>query len=149
MHVSYFIRIGSYSICCFFFDDLQSFFKIESNALMSDLPKCPKCGSEYTYENGLMYVCPECGHEWGIHAEEKSETAQNIVKDAHGNILQDGDSVTIIKDIKVKGSSSVLKVGVKVKNIRLVEDVNGHNIEAKVPGFGIMMLKSEIVKKCN
>jgi protein PhnA len=114
---------------------------------MTDLPKCTKCGSLYTYENGTFYVCPECGNEWTVDAEKKSETEQAVVKDAYGNILQDGDTVTIIKDIKVKGASSALKIGVKVKNIRLVDEVNGHNIEAKVPGFGQMMLKSEIVKK--
>ena len=117
---------------------------------MADLPKCSKCNSEYTYENGPLYICPECGHEWPIHAEKEAETQQSVVvKDAYGNVLQDGDSVTIIKDIKVKGSSTALKVGVKVKNIRLVDEVNGHNIEAKVPGFGQMLLKSEIVKKSN
>ena len=115
---------------------------------MTDLPKCTKCGSEYTYENGVLYICPECGHEWPIHVEEEN-TVQSVVKDANGNTLQDGDSVTIIKDIKVKGASSPIKVGVKVKNIRLVDEVNGHNIEAKVPGFGAMMLKSEIVKRSN
>ena len=114
---------------------------------MADLPKCDKCGSEYVYENGNLYICPECGHEWAIHVEKEVEAAHAVVKDAYGNILQDGDSVTIIKDIKVKGAPSALKIGVKVKNIRLVEEVNGHNIEAKVPGFGTMMLKSEIVKK--
>ena len=116
---------------------------------MTDLPKCPQCGSEHTYEDGALYICPECGHEWAIHVEKEGEIAQSVVKDAYGNILQDGDSVTIIKDIKVKGASSALKIGVKVKNIRLVDEVNGHNIEAKVPGFGTMMLKSEIVKKSN
>ena len=116
---------------------------------MTDLPKCTKCGSAYTYENGSLYVCPECGHEWTIHDQKKEQTEPSVVKDAHGNILQDGDTVTIIKDIKVKGSTSALKVGVKVKNIRLVDEVNGHNIEAKVPGFGAMLLKSEIVKKSN
>ena len=114
---------------------------------MTDLPKCTKCGSEYTYENGAFYVCPECGNEWTVYAEKKSEPEQSVVKDAYGTILQDGDTVTIIKDLKIKGSSSDLKIGVKVKNIRLVDEVNGHNIEAKVPGFGQMMLKSEIVKK--
>ncbi len=116
---------------------------------MTDLPKCTQCASAYTYENDSLYVCPECGHEWPIHDETKNEIEQSVVKDAYGNILQDGDTVIIIKDIKVKGSSSALKVGIKVKNIRLVEEVNGHNIEAKVPGFGQMMLKSEIVKKTN
>jgi protein PhnA len=114
---------------------------------MADLPKCTQCGSAYTYENGPLYVCPECGHEWAVHEEKKDKTEQPVVKDAYGNILQDGDTVVIIKDIKVKGSSSALKVGVKVKNIHLVDEVNGHNIEAKVPDFGQMMLKSEIVKK--
>lgn len=114
---------------------------------MTDLPRCPKCDSEYTYEDGTLYVCPECAHEWAVHAEGESEPVSSVVKDAHGNVLQDGDSVTIIKDVKVKGASSALKVGVKVKNIRLVDEVDGHNIEAKVPGFGSMMLKSAIVKK--
>lgn len=112
---------------------------------MTDLPKCPKCDSDYTYEDGFLFICPECGHEWTDQEEDDSQGA--VVKDAHGNVLEDGDDVTIIKDVKVKGSSTPLKVGVKVKNIRLVEEVNGHNIEAKVPGFGQMMLKSSIVKK--
>jgi protein PhnA len=115
---------------------------------MSDLPKCSKCSSEYTYEDRSLYICPECGYEWSIHDTDEDEMVY-VVKDAYGNVLKDGDSVTIIKDLKIKGSSSALKVGVKVKNIRLVDEVNGHNIEAKVPGFGIMMLKSEIVKKNN
>jgi protein PhnA len=115
---------------------------------MTDLPKCTKCGSEYTYEDRALYICPECGNEWAVHTQE-GKMVQPVVKDAYGNVLQDGDSVTIIKDIKVKGSSSALKVGVKVKNIHLMDEVNGHNIEAKVPGFGSMMLKSEIVKKSN
>lgn len=115
---------------------------------MTNLPKCKECGCEYTYENGPWVVCPECGHESPLH-DEKEEAPQSVVKDAFGNELHDGDNVTIIKDLKVKGSSSTLKVGIKVKNIRLVEEVNGHNIEAKVPGFGQMMLKSEIVKKNN
>lgn len=114
---------------------------------MKNLPQCPECKSEYTYEDGTMYVCPECGHEWGIESDSDSTSGELTIKDAHGNLLKDGDSVTIIKDIKVKGSSSVIKVGLKVKGIRLVEEVNGHNIEAKIPGFGQMMLKSEVVKK--
>jgi protein PhnA len=116
---------------------------------MSDLPNCPKCGSEYTYEDGNLYICPECAHEWMESAESSDEPQESVVKDAHGNILTDGDSVTIIKDVKVKGASLALKVGVKVKNIKLVDEVNGHNIDAKVPGFGQMMLKSSIVKKSN
>ncbi len=106
-----------------------------------------KCGSKFTYEDGTLYICPECGHEWAEKVETVDEKQEVVVKDAYGNILQDGDSVTIIKDIKVKGSSNPIKVGVKVKDIRIVDEVNGHNIEAKVPGFGPMMLKSSIVKK--
>ncbi|MEN9343238.1 MAG: protein phnA [Chlamydiota bacterium] len=117
--------------------------------MANQLPKCSKCGSEYTYENGGLYVCPECGYEWAVEGKEENETMKTGVKDAYGNLLKDGDSVTIIKDIKVKGAPSCLKVGVKVKNIRLVDEVNGHNIEAKVPGFGTMLLKSQIVKKSN
>ncbi len=117
---------------------------------MPNLPKCDHCSSEYTYVAGLMYICPECGHEWPIQTENKTEVeASSAVKDAHGNILQDGDSVTIIKDIKVKGAQSPLKAGLKVKSIRIVDEVDGHNIEAKIPGFGTMMLKSSIVKKSN
>ena len=116
---------------------------------MENLPNCIKCGSEYTYENGNLYVCPECAHEWARDAEQEDVKQESVVKDAHGNILKDGDSVTIIKDIKIKGTTSVIKVGVKVKDIRLVEEVNGHNIDAKVKGFGQMMLKSSIVKKSN
>ncbi len=114
---------------------------------MADVPNCPKCGCEYTYENGNLYVCPECAHEWSREEEPQQNDRELVVKDAHGNILKDGDSVTTIKDIKVKGSSSVIKVGLKVKDIRLVEPVNGHNIDAKVKDFGPMMLKSEFVKK--
>jgi len=111
---------------------------------MSDLPRCPKCGSEYTYADGDMFVCPECAHEWSSEAGEVADTGL-VVKDAHGNLLQDGDSVTVIKDLKVKGSSSVVKVGTKVKNIRLVE--GDHNIDCRIEGIGAMQLKSEFVKK--
>lgn len=111
---------------------------------MSELPVCPECSSEYTYEDGDMYVCPECGHEWS--KTETSNTADTaLVKDSNGNILADGDSVIVIKDLKVKGSSSVVKVGTKVKNIRLVE--GDHNIDCKIDGIGAMKLKSEFVKK--
>ena len=112
---------------------------------MSDLPKCPKCGSEYTYADGNMYICPECAHEWEKEAGSEETTDELIVKDAYGNLLQDGDSVTVIKDLKVKGSSSVVKVGTKVKNIRLVE--GDHDIDCKIEGIGAMQLKSEFVKK--
>lgn len=112
---------------------------------MSSLPNCPKCHSEYTYEDGSLLVCPECAHEWSLEsgAEEGEDT--KVVKDANGNILNDGDSVTIIKDLKVKGSSSVLKIGTRVKNIRLVD--GDHDIDCKIDGFGAMKLKSEFVKK--
>lgn len=110
---------------------------------MSNIPNCPKCKSEYTYESEGMFVCPECAYEWSTTA---AEVEVLVVKDANGNILQDGDTVTIIKDLKVKGSSSALKIGTKVKNIRLVE--GDHNIDCKIEGFGAMSLKSEFVKKC-
>ncbi len=112
---------------------------------MSNLPKCPKCGSEYTYEDGNMFVCPECAHEWSKEAAVETSDEARVVKDAHGNVLQDGDSVTVIKDLKVKGSSLVVKVGTKVKNIRLVD--GDHNIDCKIDGVGAMQLKSEFVKK--
>jgi protein PhnA len=110
---------------------------------MSELPPCPECGSTYTYEDGTHLVCPECGHEWSATATE-GETAREV-RDANGNPLQDGDTVTVIKDLKVKGSSSVVKVGTKVKNIRLVD--GDHDIDCKIPGIGAMGLKSEFVKK--
>ena len=112
---------------------------------MSSLPKCPKCGSEYTYEDRNMFVCPECAHEWSKEAATETGDEALVVKDAHGNVLQDGDSVTVIKDLKVKGTSSVVKVGTKVKNIRLVE--GDHNIDCRIDGIGPMKLKSEFVKK--
>lgn len=110
---------------------------------MEDLPNCPKCNCAYTYEDRDMMVCPDCGHEWS--GEEPETEAGRAVLDAHGNALADGDCVTVIKDLKVKGASSALKVGTKVKNIRLVE--GDHNIDCKIPGFGAMKLKSEFVKK--
>ena len=112
---------------------------------MSSLPKCPKCGSEYTYEDGTLYVCPECAHEWSKDPVAESAEDKLVVRDAYGNVLQDGDAVTVIKDLKVKGASSALKVGTKVKNIRLVE--GDHNIDCKIDGIGAMKLKSEFVKK--
>lgn len=111
---------------------------------MSVLPNCPKCSSEYTYEDGNMLVCPECGNEW-IQGVENAQEETKTIKDSNGNVLNDGDSVTIIKDLKVKGSSSVLKIGTKVKNIRLVD--GDHDIDCKIDGFGAMKLKSEFVKK--
>lgn len=111
---------------------------------MSVIPKCPKCGSEYVYEDGNMYVCPECAYEWAISSEEEAEE-KRVYKDANGNILVDGDSVTVIKDLKIKGSSSVVKAGTKVKNIRLIDE--DHDIDCKIDGIGAMKLKTEFVKK--
>lgn len=111
------------------------------------LPPCPLCQSVYTYEMGSLLVCPECAHEWQPETEEAFTEAARVVKDASGNILEDGDTVTIAKDLKVKGSSTAIKVGTKVRNIRLVSPVDGHDIDAKVDGFGQMMLKSSVVKK--
>jgi protein PhnA len=111
---------------------------------MSQLPPCPECASEYTYEDGVQLVCPECGHEW-TEAEAAADEAGKAVRDANGNELQDGDTVTVIKDLKIKGSSSVVKVGTKVKNIRLVD--GDHDIDCKIEGIGAMKLKSEFVKK--
>jgi protein PhnA len=112
---------------------------------MIGLPKCPNCNSVYTYEDGDNYVCPECAHEWGGAAPAEASEENQVVKDAFGTVLNDGDSVTVIKDLKVKGSSSVVKVGTKVKNIRLVE--GDHDIDCKIDGIGAMSLKSEFVKK--
>ena len=114
---------------------------------MEKFPSCAKCGSELTYEDGALYICPECGHEWMKDSDIVEKQSEHVVRDAHGNLLKDGDSVTIIKDLKVKGASSMLKVGTKVKDIHLIEEVNGHNIDAKVKGFGSILLKSEFVKK--
>ena len=114
---------------------------------MSQLPNCPKCNSEFSYEDGEMLVCPDCAHEWNANAPATVTTEEGlIVRDAGGNQLKDGDSITVIKDLKVKkGSSSVVKVGTKVKNIRLVE--GDHNIDCKIDGIGAMSLKSEFVRK--
>ena len=111
---------------------------------MPALPPCPSCTSEYTYDNGLLLACPECGHEWSPEDEAAAKEA-SAVRDAHGNELQDGDTVTVIKDLKVKGTSSVVKVGTKVKNIRIVD--GDHDIDCRSPGIGSMGLKSEFVKK--
>ena len=111
---------------------------------MATLPPCPKCNSEYTYEDSSLLICPECTYEWSENEAEESE-GDRIIKDAHGQILQDGDTVTVIKDLKVKGSSLVVKVGTKVKNIRLVD--GDHDIDCKIDGIGAMKLKSQFVKK--
>jgi protein PhnA len=112
---------------------------------MSDLPNCPKCDSIYTYEDGNMYICPECAHEWSQEAVEEVAEDTVIIKDSVGNVLTDGDTITVIKDLKVKGSSSVVKVGTRVKNIRLLDE--DHDIDCKIDGIGAMKLKSEFVKK--
>ncbi|MBK9077869.1 MAG: zinc ribbon domain-containing protein YjdM [Hyphomicrobium sp.] len=115
---------------------------------MSELPKCPKCGSEHTYEDGALFVCPECAHEWSPSAAAADEDeGPRVVKDAVGNVLADGDTVTVIKDLKIKGSSSVVKIGTKVRNIRLIDGTGGHDIDCKIDGVGPMQLKSEFVKK--
>ncbi|MDE2420458.1 MAG: alkylphosphonate utilization protein [Gammaproteobacteria bacterium] len=114
---------------------------------MSSLPNCPKCQSEYTYEDGELFICPECSHEWSKNTVANDD-AVAIIKDSNGNVLTDGDTVTVIKDLKVKGSSLVVKVGTKVKNIRLLPDASdGHDIDCKIDGIGAMKLKSEFVKK--
>jgi len=112
---------------------------------MSTLPPCPKCNSTFTYEDGQLFICPECAHEWSAGAAVEAAEQGLEVRDAHGNQLKDGDSVTVIKDLKVKGSSLVVKVGTKVKSIKLVE--GDHNIDCKIDGIGAMQLKSEFVKK--
>ena len=112
---------------------------------MINLPKCPQCSCEYTYENDGMFICPECSHEWNEQAKNDLAQDAKIFKDAHGNILNNGDSVALIKDLKIKGSSSVIKAGTKVKNIQLVDQ--DHDIDCKIDGFGKMGLKSEFVKK--
>jgi protein PhnA len=112
----------------------------------SNLPNCPKCECEYVYAEGLLLICPECAFEWSESDQKKESVEEDfVIKDANGNILNDGDTVTVIKDLKVKGSSLVVKVGTKVKNIRLVG--GDHDIDCKIPGIGAMGLKSEFVRK--
>ncbi|MGD9808945.1 MAG: zinc ribbon domain-containing protein YjdM [Deferribacterales bacterium] len=111
---------------------------------MSSLPPCPKCNCEYTYEDRGLFVCPECAHEW-TQTEQQAADEAGVIKDANGNVLADGDTITVIKDLKVKGTSLVVKVGTKVKNIRLVD--GDHDIDCKIDGIGAMKLKSEFVKK--
>ncbi|MFG2821464.1 zinc ribbon domain-containing protein YjdM [Kitasatospora sp. NPDC048365] len=117
--------------------------------MTDNLPACPKCSSEYTYEMDTLMICPECGHEWAP-AEEAADTGatgERVIKDAVGNVLSDGDTVTVVKALKVKGSASGIKAGTKVRNIRLVDGVDGHDIDCKIDGFGPMQLKSSVVKK--
>lgn len=122
----------------------QSCFISKDNT-MSNLPACPQCNSEFTYEDGSLYICPECAHEWSGQAAADVVEQAKVYRDAAGNVLQDGDTVTVIKDLKLKGSAGVIKVGTKVKNIRLVD--SDHDIDCKIDGFGAMSLKSEFVKK--
>ncbi|MEU9246673.1 zinc ribbon domain-containing protein YjdM [Streptomyces shenzhenensis] len=118
--------------------------------MLENPPPCPKCSCEYTYEMNALVVCPECGHEW-VPAETGAEgghgPGERVVKDAVGNVLQDGDTVVVVKTLKVKGSPTGLKAGTKVRGIRLVDGVDGHDIDCKVDGFGAMQLKSSVVKK--
>jgi len=118
------------------------------------LPPCPECSSEYTYEMGALLVCPECAHEWSASAQtdaaagtDTATDAAAVIKDSVGNVLADGDTVTVVKDLKIKGSSTVIKVGTKVRGIRLVNGVGDHDIDCKVDGVGPMQLKSSVVKK--
>ena len=117
---------------------------------MSDvLPPCPECSGTYAYESGDLLACPECGHEWSPTAsgDDAGADAARVIRDAVGNVLHDGDTVTVVKDLPVKGSSSKIKVGTKVRNIRLVDGVGDHDIDCRVDGFGPMQLKSSVVKK--
>ena len=118
---------------------------------MENTSHCPKCNSEHIYQDGNLWVCPECAYEWSVFTQEnkqdQEEAQDNSIRDAHGNVLQDGDSVTVIKELKIKGSSSVVKVVTKVRNIRLVDGGDGHDIACKIDGIGSINLKSEFVKK--
>ncbi|GGY02388.1 zinc ribbon domain-containing protein YjdM [Streptomyces hiroshimensis] len=113
-----------------------------------NLPPCPECSSAYTYEMGVLLICPECGHEWSPAAAESADGDQeNVIRDSVGNVLADGDTVTVVKSLKVKGSATGIKAGTKVRNIRLVDGVDGHDIDCKIDGFGAMQLKSGVVRK--
>ncbi len=113
--------------------------------MTSTIPNCPKCGSEFAYEDAGLLICPECAHEWTPSSAEANAEEVRVVRDANGNVLVDGDTVTLVKDLKVKGSSLVIKVGTKAKNIRIIE--GDHDIDCKIDGVGAMQLKSGFVKK--
>ncbi|MFB0632928.1 zinc ribbon domain-containing protein YjdM [Streptomyces sp. AB3(2024)] len=114
----------------------------------TSVPPCPECSGAYAYEMGALLVCPECGHEWPAASDDGAAApAERVIKDAVGNVLADGDTVTVVKGLKVKGSPSGIKAGTKVRNIRLVDGVDGHDIDCKVEGFGAMQLKSSVVRK--
>ena len=117
--------------------------------MTDELPPCPACNSPYTYESGALLTCPECAHEWSADDAAEGDEVATVIKDSAGNVLSDGDSVTVVKDLKVKGSATAIKVGTKVRNIRLVDGPDGHDIDAKVDGFGQVFLKSSVVKKAN
>jgi protein PhnA len=116
---------------------------------MSDLPPCPQCSCVYSYEMGALLVCPECSHEWsaGESGDAQASVGDSVIRDTAGNVLADGDTVVVVKDLKVKGRPTSIKVGTKVRNIRLVRDNGDHDIDCKVDGFGAMYLKSSVVKK--
>ncbi|MCX5202249.1 zinc ribbon domain-containing protein YjdM [Streptomyces sp. NBC_00237] len=114
---------------------------------MENLPPCLKCSCEYTYEMDALVVCPECGHEWVPQEAGDEADGERVVRDSVGNVLTDGDAVTVVKALKVKGSTSGIKAGTKVRGIRLIEPVDGHDIDCKVDGFGALRLKSSLVKK--
>ncbi|MFF4533518.1 zinc ribbon domain-containing protein YjdM [Streptomyces sp. NPDC001407] len=111
------------------------------------LPPCPACSSAYAYEMGSLLICPECGHEWSPSSAEAGSGEGTVIRDSVGNVLADGDTVTVVKALKVKGSPSGIKAGTKVRNIRLVDGVDGHDIDCKIDGFGAMQLKSSVVRK--
>jgi protein PhnA len=115
--------------------------------MSENLPACPECASVYTYEMGLLLVCPECGHEWSPSDAGEGGSEDGVIRDSVGNVLADGDTVTVVKTLKVKGSPSGIKAGTKVRNIRLVDGVDGHDIDCRIDGFGAMQLKSSAVKK--
>ncbi|MFI1973292.1 zinc ribbon domain-containing protein YjdM [Streptomyces cinnamoneus] len=116
--------------------------------MTENLPPCPECSSAYTYEMGALLVCPECGHEWTPASAGSVDGGEDgVIRDAVGNVLADGDTVTVVKSLKVKGSPAGIKAGTKVRNIRLVSGVDGHDIDCKIDGFGAMQLKSSVVKK--
>ncbi len=115
-------------------------------------PNCPKCNSEYSYQDGSLWICPTCGHEWSEEVASSATDEQpsdGLVRDANGNTLQDGDSVTVLKELKIKGASSSVKVGTKVKNIKIVDEVDGHDISCRIDGIGQIYLKSKFVRKSN
>ncbi|WMX43801.1 zinc ribbon domain-containing protein YjdM [Streptomyces roseicoloratus] len=115
----------------------------------NQLPPCPECAGTYAYEMGALLVCPECGHEWSPAGGDAAAggSGEKVIRDSVGNVLADGDTVTVVKSLKVKGSPNGIKAGTKVRNIKLVDGVDGHDIDCRIEGFGNMQLKSSVVKK--